>query len=304
MKKSSFQSLPQVGVFLVAAEALSFSEAAKQAGLTPAGVSRAISRLEERLGVALFTRTTRSVRLTEEGELFYRRCSEATAGLREAEEALQGRRTEVRGTLRISVPSTYAHFRLSKALPRLIEQHPKLNLAVSISNRNVNLIEDDFDAAIRMGNLPDSRLVSRKLEDAPLGFYAAPSYLAKHGTPKSLDDLRKHACIPFVLPSTGKPIPWLTSVNGVDGEWIPKGPAQFEDDVIGCLHYCIGGGGIKQIFKFIADEAVQRGELVQVLKKYSNRTRPFSLIYRRNTMLSAKIIALSTFLQTITADSI
>jgi DNA-binding transcriptional LysR family regulator len=299
MKKSTFQSLPQVGVFLAAAEAKSFSDAAKQAGITPAGVSRAISRLEERLGVALFTRTTRSVRLTEEGQLFYSRCAEATSGLREAEEALRGRQTEVRGTLRISVPSTYAHFRLSKALPRLLAQHPKLNLAVSISNRNVNLIDDDFDAAIRMGALPDSRLVSRKLEEAALGFYAAPTYLAQHGTPRSLDDLRKHACIPFVLPSTGKPIPWLTSVNGVDGEWIPTGRVQFEDDVIGCLHYCIGGGGVKQVFKFIADEAVARGELVQILKKYSNRTRPFSLIYRRNTMMSGKIVALIKFLQTV-----
>jgi DNA-binding transcriptional LysR family regulator len=299
MKKSTFQSLPQVGIFLAAAEAKSFSEAAKQAGLTPAGISRAISRLEERLGVSLFTRTTRSVRLTEEGQLFYDRCSEATSGLREAEEALRGRQTEARGTLRLSMPSTYAHFRLSKLLPRFLEHHPKLNLEVSISNRNVNLIDDGFDAAIRMGAMPDSRLISKKLEDAPLGFYAAPSYLAQWGTPKTLEDLRKHDCIPFILPSTGKPIPWLTQVNGVDGEWIPKGRIQFEDDVIGCLHCCIGGGGVKQVFKFIADEAVARGELVQILKKYSNRTRPFSLIYRRNTMLSAKIVALSRFLQTI-----
>jgi DNA-binding transcriptional LysR family regulator len=290
MKKSTFQALPQVGIFLAAAEAKSFSEAAKHAGLTPAGVSRSISRLEERLGVALFTRTTRSVRLTEEGQLFYERCAEATTGLREAEEALRGRQTEARGTLRLSVPSTYAHFRLSKLLPRLLEKHPKLNLAVSISNRNVNLIEDGFDAAIRLGELPDSRLISKKLEDVPLGFYAAPSYLAKRGVPKTIDDLRHHDCIPFILPSTGKSIPWLTHVNGVDGEWIPKGRAQFEDDVIGCLHYCMGGGGIKQVLKFIADEAVARGELVQILKRYSNRTRPFSLIYRRNTMLSAKIV--------------
>lgn len=300
MNKSTFQALPQVGIFLAAAEAKSFSEAAKHAGLTPAGVSRAISRLEERLGVSLFTRTTRSVRLTEEGQLFYERCAEATSGLREAEEALRGRQTEVLGNLRLSVPSTYAHFRLSKELPKFLEQHPKLNLAVSISNRNVNLIEDGFDAAIRLGDLPDSRLISRKLEDVPLGFYAAPSYLAKFGTPKSIEDLRNHECIRFVLPSTGKPIPWLTKVNGADGEWTPKGRVQFEDDVIGCLHFCMGGGGICQVLNFIAADAVVRGELVQILKKQSNRTRPFSLIYRRNTMLSAKIVALSSFLQTIT----
>jgi DNA-binding transcriptional LysR family regulator len=290
------KSLPDLGVFIAAAEAASFSKAGREMGLTPAGVSRAIARLEAHLGVPLFARTTRSIRLTEEGQLLYERSSETLAALRETEDMLQGRQSEPSGTLRLSVPTTYAHFRLLKALPAFATRYPRLSLQLSISNRNINLIDDGFDAAIRLGELADSRLMVRKLEDAQVGFYASPSYLKARGKPKRVEDLKTHALVPFVLPSTGKPIPWLYRENGEDREWAPKGQAQFEDDVLGCLTYAIGGGGICQVLCFTADEAVARGELVEVLKPYGGRTRPFSLIYRRNTRLSAKINAMSGFL--------
>lgn len=294
--RGQVKSLPQLEVFLAAADAMSFSTAARGMGLTPAGVSRAIGKLEENLGVALFARTTRSVRLTEEGQLLYERAAETMGSLREVEDILQGRQSEPKGALRISVPSTYGHFRLIRALPAFAKKHPGLALQVSIANRNINLIDDGFDAAVRLGELSDSRMISRRLEDAAVGLYAAPSYLKSRSTPKTIADLKSHACIPFVLPSTGKPIPWLYRHKGIDGEWVPKGQTQFEDDVLGCLNYAIGGGGICQMLSFTAEEAVARGELVPVLEKFSGRTRPFSLIYRKNTRLSAKINALSAFL--------
>ncbi len=294
--RSPIKSLPQLEIFLAAADAMSFSVAARGLGLTPAGVSRAIGKLEENLGVGLFARTTRSVRLTEEGQLLYERSSETMNALREVEDVLQGRQSEPRGALHISVPSTYGHFRLIRALPGFARKYPALTLHVSIANRNINLIDDGFDAAVRLGELADSRMISKKLEDARVGFYASPAYLKARGHPRSIADLKSHACIPFVLPSTGKPIPWLHRIKGIDGEWLPKGQVQFEDDVLGCLTYAIGGGGICQMLSFTAEEAVARGELVSILEKFSGRTRPFSLIYRRNTRLSAKINALSAFL--------
>jgi DNA-binding transcriptional LysR family regulator len=297
--RSPIKSLPQLDAFLAAADALSFSVAARELGLTPAGVSRAIAKLEENLGVPLFARTTRSVRLTEEGQLLYERAADTMAGLREVEDILQGRQSEPKGTLRLSVPTTYGHFRLIKALPAFAQKYPALTLQVSVSNRNINLIDDGFDAAVRLGELSDSRMISRKLEDAPVGFYAAPAYLKARGTPKTIADLKSHACIPFVLPSTGKPIPWLFRAKRIHGEVSPKGQTQFEDDVLGCLNYAIGGGGICQMLCFTADEAVLRGELVPVLEKFGGRTRPFSLIYRKNTRLSAKINALSAFLSSL-----
>jgi DNA-binding transcriptional LysR family regulator len=294
--RSPIKCLPQIEVFLAAAEAMSFSDAARDMGLTPAGVSRAIGKLEENLGVSLFARTTRSVRLTEEGQLLLERSAETMSSLRDVEDILQGRQSEPKGVLRISVPSTYGHFRLINALPAFAQKHPGLVLQVSISNRNINLIDDGFDAAVRLGELSDSRMISRKLEDTPVKFYAAPRYLKSHGTPKTIADLKSHACIAFLLPSTGKPIPWLYRSKEIDGEWPPKGQVQFEDDVLGCLNYAIGGGGICQMLSFTAEDAVARGELVPVLEKFGGRTRPFSLIYRKNTRLSAKINALSAFL--------
>jgi DNA-binding transcriptional LysR family regulator len=292
-------SLPYLPVFIAAAEELSFSVAARKLAMTPAGVSRAIARLEDSLGTALFTRTTRSVRLTEEGRIFYDRCTETLANLGEAEESLRGRQSVAKGRLRVTAPSTYAHYRLMPALPKFMALHPAITIEVSITSRNLNLIDDGFDAAVRLGDLPDSRLISRKLEDAPVGFYASPAYLKSRGTPKTLEHLKSHNCLPFVRPSTGKATTWLYRSKGVDGEFTPRGPIQIEEDVLGCLRAAIGGGGICQMLEFTAKEAVARGELVPILQSLKGRTRAFSLIYRRNTHLSAKMVALSQFLSTL-----
>jgi DNA-binding transcriptional LysR family regulator len=292
----TIESLPHLQTFVAVAENLNFSTAAKSAGITTAAVSRAIGKLEDRLGVPLFVRTTRNVALTEEGQILFERASAMLTDLRDVEDGLRGRRGQLAGTVRISAPTTYGHSRLLKVLPKFAEMHSALRLDISISNRNVNLIEDGFDAAIRLGELADSRLVSRKLEDAPLGFFASPGYLKVHGKPRSIEDLKQHVCVPFTLPSTGKPLPWLYRDDGEIKQFAPQAQVRIEDDVLGCLNYCINGGGICQMLKFAAEDAVTRGALVEVLPKCGGATRPFSLIYRRNSVLSPRIKALSDFL--------
>jgi DNA-binding transcriptional LysR family regulator len=200
------------------------------------------------------------------------------------------------GTLRISVPTTYAHYRLFAMLPRFVAAYPKVHVDISVSNRNIDFVEEGFDLAIRMGQPQDSRLVARKLEDATLGVFASPGYLKRHGAPKNLADLKKHDCIQFVLPRTGRPMPWIFREGGEDVERTLSGSVQVFDDVLGCFNQARAGGGLVQIYHFIASEALRRGELVEVVKRFGGRSRPFSVLYPHNRHMSARVRVFVEFL--------
>ena len=201
--------LGSIELFCKAAELGGFTAAAESLGVTPAAVSRSVGRLEARLGVRLFARTTRQIRLTEEGRGYFEQCRQALARIAEAERVLAGQQAVPTGLLRLSVPTTYGHYRLLPLLPGFLARYPQVRVDLQIVNRNVDLIEEDYDLAIRRGPPQDSRLVARKLEDASLGLFAAPAYLRQRGWPRDLTDLPHHDCIQFVLPSTGRPAPWL-----------------------------------------------------------------------------------------------
>lgn len=288
--------LGSIEMFCKAAELEGFTAAAEFLGVTPAAVSRSVGRLEARLGLRLFTRTTRQIRLTEDGRAYHASCAQALAQIEEAERAVTGQQAVVSGLLRISVPTTYAHFRLLPALPRFTALHPKVKLDIDISNRNIDFVEQGHDLAIRLGEPRDSRLVARRLEDATLGVFAAPSYLKQRGTPKTLADLRQHDCIPFVLPSTGRGMPWLFREDGVDVELPVDGPVRVIDDPLGCISQARAGGGLVQTYHFITAPFLEQGELKEVLKPCAGRTRPFSLLYPQNRHLSAKVRAFVDFL--------
>lgn len=288
--------LGSIELFCRAAELGSFTAAAQALGLTPAAVSRSIARLEARLKVRLFVRTTRQVRLTDDGRLYFEHCRQALGQIEAAERAITGRQGQPVGTLRISVPTTYAHHRLLPLLPQLMDRHPQLAVELNVSNRNIDFVEEGYDLAIRAGTPPDSRLVARTLEDAALGVYASPAYLRKHGTPRSLDELRQHACIQFELPSTGRPMPWVFVVGGREHDLVFDSRWRVSDDVLGCVSLARAGAGLCQTFDFVAAEAVQRGELVEVLQDLRGRSRPFSVLYPHNRHLSAGVKAFVDFL--------
>ena len=191
-----------IELFCLAAELESFTAAAATAGLTPAAVSRAIGRLEERLQVRLFVRSTRRIRLTEGGRAYLAQCRAALNQLVEAERELTGRQAEPSGVLRISVPTPLGHCRVLPLLPAFRALYPKLRVEVQLSNRNVDFTADGFDLAIRARVQPDSGLITRKLMDGALVVVATPAYLQRAGTPDTLEDLAQHDCIQFLLPST------------------------------------------------------------------------------------------------------
>lgn len=293
----SFQ-LGSIEQFCKAAELGSFTAAAEFFGVTPAAVSRSISRLEQRLGVRLFSRTTRSMKVTNEGALFWKECQLALEQIAEAERAITGAQSVPSGLLRISVSAAYGTYRLLPLMPRFTETYPQIDIELSISDKIIDFVEEGFDLAIRLGIQRDSRLVAYKLEDASLGVFATPDYLAKKGTPHSLDDLENHDCIQYVSPNTGRPLQWL--FHGEKGEEIEqpiRSRMRVQNDALGCVAWVNAGGGLYQTYRFVATSALKRGDLVEVLRNHGGRSRPFSILYPQNRHLSAKVRAFVDFLR-------
>lgn len=297
-----FDYLADVEVFITVVEKGSLSAGAVLLATTPSVVSRAISRLEARLGVQLLRRTTRRLSLTEAGLLYLEQSRAAFSLIDDAERAIHGQEGALTGRVRLSVPTSYGHYRLPDLLCRFIRQYPQVRIELSISNRNVDLVAEGYDLAIRLGQLPDSGLIGRKLEDAGLCVVAAPAYLRRAGTPRSIGELQAHACLPFVMPSSGKIGPWLFREQGIDREWIPDASVLVSDDVLGTVSLAEHGMGICQTYDFIVRERIQSGRLVSLLEQSGGRSRPFSVIFPPHRQLSAASRALIDFLTREVAD--
>ncbi|WP_039915166.1 LysR family transcriptional regulator [Cellvibrio mixtus] len=286
-RKFYSNNLGSIQIFCKSAELESFSAAAVALGITPAAVSRSIARIESRMGVRLFARSTRHIRLTDEGKLYYDECIRALQQLEAAERLLTGGLDTPRGTLRISVPTTYGHCRVMPVIHKYRRRYPEVALEINISNRNIDFIEEGYDLAIRLGQPKDSRLIARKLEDAQLGIYAAPEYLMHRGTPQTLDDLPQHDCIHFIMPATGKPMPWTFHRDGNEVTLDIHSSIHITGDVLGCITYAAAGGGLVQTYDFIAAQK-QYGNLVEVLKPYRGASRSFSVLYPHTRILAPK----------------
>lgn len=288
--------LGSIELFCLAAELGSFTAAGLAAGVTPAAVSRSIGRLEERLGSRLFVRTTRSIRLTEGGRGYYEQCRQALTQLVEAERTLTGQQQEPTGTLRISLPTTYGHHRILPLLPEFRRRFPKVHVDVHLGNRNINFVGEGYDLAIRVRAQPDSTLIARPLEDAGLVVVATPEYLARAGTPQTLDDLARHDCIQFELPSSGRRITWLFSEGGAEREILTEGGYVCSDDVLGGVTLAKHGAGLFQTYRFIVERELAEGSLVEVLQPFAGRSRPFTLLYPHGRHMPLRLRAFVDFI--------
>jgi DNA-binding transcriptional LysR family regulator len=282
-----FDYLGDVEVFITVVEHGSFTAGAVALSTTPSVLSRSVSRLEVRLGRQLLQRTTRRVSLTEAGRLYLEQARAAFTLLDEAGRDAQSQEGELTGRVRLSVPTTYGHYRLPPLLARFARQYPQVQVELNITNRNVDLVAEGFDLAIRLGQLPDSGLVARKLEDAALLLVASPDYLQRMGTPRTLEELQRHLCLPFVMPRTGRLAPWVFRDGGADVDWLPASSIKTSDDVLGVVSLAERGMGICQSYEFIVRERMQRGQLIEVLPQYRGRSRPFSVIYAPHRHQSA-----------------
>lgn len=288
--------LGSIELFCLAAETGSFTAAANLAGVTPAAVSRSVARMEERLGVRLFVRTTRQMRLTDSGRLYYQQCRQALTQLVDAEREVTGQQSQPSGLLRISVPTPYAHYRLLPKLPAFRRLFPDVQIDVHISNRNIDFADDGFDLAIRGKAPTDSGLIARTLEEAELVVVATPEYLREAGTPTSLEALAQHDCIQYQLPSSGRNLPWAFQR---DGQWVEletSGNCACLDDYLGAVTLVKHGAGLMQTYRFTVQQALERGELCEVLSAFGGARRPFILLYPHARHVPQRVRAFIDFI--------
>jgi DNA-binding transcriptional LysR family regulator len=188
-------ALQEITVFARIVGTGSLSAAARDLGMSPALVSRRLAALEARLGVRLINRTTRSLHLTDEGAAYYETSTRVLAEIAEADAAVSAGRAEPRGTLRVALPASFGNQHVAPLVPKFAERYPDVQLALRLSDRTVNVVEEGFDLAIRIADLADSSLAARKLAPNRRVVCASPAYLRRHGAPRTPDDLAKHNCL-------------------------------------------------------------------------------------------------------------
>ena len=259
-------TLKDIPVFVASVEAGSFAQAAVRLHLSRSAVGKSIARLEERLGVRLFHRTTRSQRLTDNGALFYERCLRALEEIRGAESQLETGKHQVSGRLRVAVPVLFGRQCIAPLLIELAQEHPGLELEMSFSDRVVDLVEEGFDMAVRNGTLADSAvLVARRLGEHRMVLCAAPDYLLKNGQPQTVDDLRQHTAINYTR--AGRVLPWqLMDYDGTSRTFIPRSSLNM-DDLQAICDAALAGHGLAWLPCWMVIKEIQQGDLVPLLKQ-------------------------------------
>jgi DNA-binding transcriptional LysR family regulator len=263
--------LSGVDVFVAAVEAGGFAAAGERLHLTRSAVAKAIARVEERLNVRLFHRTTRSLGLTEDGQVYYERCVRALEELRAGEAALESGRREAAGRLRVSAPVLLGRRCVAPVLAKVAAQHPKLELELSLSDRPVDLIEDGFDLAIRQGKIGDGAgLMTRTIGLQRMTICGAPDYLAKHGRPERLDDLPRHTGV--VYGRAGHIPPWEFPVGERETlvEATPLSRLRI-DDAEAIADAAEAGYGLAWLPCWLIRDRVRSGKLIPLLRDVPSR---------------------------------
>lgn len=259
-------------VFVRVMDRGNFSQAAKDLGLTPSAVSKLMSRLEDRLGVRLLERSTRRLALTPEGETFLVRARRIVADIEEAEAEVARVRGAPRGKLRINSGTAFGLHQLTLALPDFLARYPEIDIELSITDRLVDLIEEQTDIAVRSGHIPEGPFVQRKLADLQRVICAAPSYLKQRGTPQSAADLKAHDCIVVAGPGLSRwPFKTRAGIDVVDVR-----PRVVTDNAEAALRMALEGGGIIRLSDVIVGDPLQRGDLVPLLTA-THHVEPFPL---------------------------
>ncbi|MGP9790947.1 LysR family transcriptional regulator [Roseinatronobacter sp. NSM] len=280
-------TLSGIAVFVAAARAGNFTLAAEQLGITKSAVGKSIARLEERLGLKLFNRTTRRTTLTSDGEAYFAACSAAFDEIAATEAALTSRNRVIGGMLRLDMPVAFGRRILLPILLEIAKPHPRLSLTLSFTDAMVDPLHDDVDLVIRFGALPDTHgLIARRLASQRLMICAAPSYLQEHGVPQTVSDLAEHWNI--VGMRKGPPVSWLMQENGSTKRITPPPTHQFSDgDAI--IEAAISGFGICQLPASVVRRYIDSGALVPILEEHSRTSVDVHAVWARQGQLSPKV---------------
>lgn len=282
-----------ISVFLWVVEAKSFVRAADRLKLTASAVSKSISALEDELGVQLLTRSTRSLRLTEDGAIFYKRCRKLLTEYEEIEANLCLTNAIPRGQLRVDMPAIVARSLIFPALPDFWRRYPEVQIELGANDRPIDLIQEGYDAVIRWGELKDSRLIARYLGHVQWVTCASPNYIAKYGIPTTPQDLSQHNINYFFTPS-GQRFEWQFQKNqtqqtvSVNGNLLTNNP-----DIL--LEAALSGMGVYQTASFAVYPYLQSRQLQVILSDYQTKGPAIWLVYPQERHLSAKVRVFAEF---------
>lgn len=289
--------ISNVGVLAAIIEGGSFARAADALGLSPSGVSRAISRLEGRIGVRLLDRNTRSVTLTDEGRRLYADIGPLLSQIDNALRVTSGSAETVRGRLRVNVDAFFARIMFSAHIGRFLDLHPEVSLELVTRDQLGDLLGDGFDIAIRFGAPPDSSMVARKLLETRTIMVASPAYIAKHGTPELPADLARHTCIQVRNSQTGQIMEDWLFPNGGEMLSVATRGRLVVNDVGTLLGACLTGVGIARIKAIGVQDLIDSGALVELLPDWPTETYPLYAIYPSRHLPAAKVRAFIDFVQ-------
>lgn len=254
--------------FARAASLGSYTAAARALSVSPSAISKSVQRLEDHFGLKLFTRTTRSLILTPEGRDLHERALRILREVDEIDQAAVASRAEPSGTLKVTAPLPIGLNILAPALPRFRERYPNLTIDLRLGDQFADIIEQGIDIAIRVGNLADSRLVSRPLGPHRIGAFASPDYLHRKGIPITSEDLADHECVNFLYQSSGQSLRWPYHVGDKQLEITPDAAITVDvSDAVAAV--LAAGGGIGISPHYVAAPYVRRGELVPVLPQFT-----------------------------------
>jgi DNA-binding transcriptional LysR family regulator len=283
-----------ISAFARVVEAGSFAGAATRLGVSVSSVSRLVADLEAQLGVRLLNRTTRRISLTEAGRAFHERSIQLLADLEEAEASASEGAAVPRGTLRLSGPVTFGTEHLAPAVAQFMRKYPTVKLELELSDRVVDLVDEGFDAAVRIGAVRGQNLVARRVGSTRLVCCASPAYLAAHGEPRAPDDLVKHACLLYQYAPQRDTWPF-TDKQGEEHRIRVSGPAYANN---GAFLAALARDGIGIAYEpdFIVGDDVRAGRLVPLLRAFTSSVGAINVVYASRRHLSAKVRAFSDFL--------
>ncbi|MGE0313737.1 MAG: LysR family transcriptional regulator [Lautropia sp.] len=284
------QGLQQLIAFSDTAKFGGFAAAAREAGVAPSTLAKAVARLEAALGVKLFHRTTRQVTLTPDGERLFHRCQRVLAEVEDLQAEAPGTRAAPAGILRVDAPVFYGKRFVLPILQSLLHRHPALRLDLRLSDTWVDVVRDSVDLAVRIGRMSDSTLVAKRIDQQTLVLCASPKYLRIHGVPRRVDDLAGHRAIAFRLPTSGRDRPWQLRQRGVLVE-LTLNPHVRISETEGLAEAVKLGLGICQLPDMVVADELARGELVELLPSCRPEVMPIQVVYPSGRLLPSRVRA-------------
>jgi len=294
-------SLSGLAILGAVVKAGSFVRAGEALGLTQSAVSRAIARLEERVGVRLFRRTARAISLTDEGLRFYESVAPHLAAIQDATIEAGGSSTQVRGRLRVNVDAGMGQLVLTPHLPSFLAKHPGLSIEMAVRDRIGDLVRDGFDVSVRFGVPEPSALKARLLTRTRVITCASPAYIARFGMPRRPIDIEKHQCVLMRNPATGSHYEW-EFVRGKKTVPVNVSGQLMVNQTGPLLAAAVAGQGITQVIELYARELFSDGRLLQVLPEWADETYPLYAYHHSAQLMSAKVRAFIDFVVSLTRD--